>query len=65
MKKNAKGETVYSEDIFFPAEFRVKSTGMVIMPMCCLQDKMDIMNCLLMGWIQDEMHVSICHQSLN
>ena len=63
--KNKKGQTIYSEPIFFPCEFRAKTAKLVVPPMTVWMDKIDVMPCLLTGWVQNEVHLQVHHQSLN
>lgn len=60
-----KSKIIYSEEIYFPCEFRAKPARLVIPPMHVLIDKIDIMPVVLTGWVQDEVHLQWNHQSLN
>lgn len=59
--KNKAGLTVYSEEIYFPCEFRVR-VGKLIMPQ--REEKYHFMPTILTGWVQDEIHLQWGHQSL-
>ena len=63
MKKNKKGQTIYSEDIY-PGEFRMKRAVLAVPPLCVLQDEIGFMPCILTGWVQEEVHIQWAHQSL-
>lgn len=72
--KNKKKQTIYWEDIFFPAEFRTKHTGIYDIPPWLTPASHSVTGWLklsiyipviMTGWVQNECHLQVTSHSLN
>jgi len=67
--KGKHGQTIYYEDIYFPVEFKVRSVRLPVWPFpLSASDTLfasSLMPAILIGWVQNNIHVQFEHQSLN
>lgn len=64
---NKAGQTIYSEEIYFPCEFRVRQPVFLItmvMGAKMVATESTMMPTILTGWVQNEVHLQWGHQSL-
>jgi hypothetical protein len=77
-KANKKGQTIYTEEIFYPCEFRTRLARLQLWPRWAIDylqptDEASVikavtswrMPVMITGWVQNEVHIQWGHQSLN